>query len=137
MLDYAGCSGQAYVAAFLAKSDKSTVEDSAAAAADKGRDKGKGDSSSSSIDGDGSGAAADSLYEVGTFAQVRRWAPETHTPLLPPALSSDCHSQMQLTVSCTPEAHLPPSSIVALRAGLGPACRVAHQVHPHTWSLYV
>jgi hypothetical protein len=57
------CSGQAYVAAFLAKPDKATVEDSAAV------DKAKGAAGSSSSS-EGGTSAADELYEVGTFAQV-------------------------------------------------------------------
>jgi hypothetical protein len=56
------CSGQAYVAAFLAKPDKATVEDSVAA------DKAKGAAGSSSSEGGSS--EADQLFEVGTFAQV-------------------------------------------------------------------
>lgn len=54
------CSGQAYVGAFLRKSDKLLQEEAAAAAA---------------ADSDAAGAPdpAAHLYEVGTFAQVRGW----------------------------------------------------------------
>jgi len=59
------CRGQAYVAAFLSKSSKGSAEESADK--DKGADKEKGVDSSSEQQ---AGSAADSLYEVGTFAQV-------------------------------------------------------------------
>jgi hypothetical protein len=63
------CRGQAYVAAFLTKSDKATVEDSTSATAAAG-DKAQPSADSSSSSSEGSASGADGLYDIGTFAQV-------------------------------------------------------------------
>jgi hypothetical protein len=65
------CSGQAYVAAFLAKSGKALAEEAAAKQQQDGTAAAAGEASAGDADAAaGKGSGVDHLHEVGTFAQV-------------------------------------------------------------------